>query len=487
MIKYVQRNYEASGGISITAGVTPIYDFLKKYAGSEPAVFHMPGHRLGRGFPPGFSENLAALDITEIPGADNLHWPDGVIMESQRLAAAAFGADYTCFSVNGSTGALHAMIMAACKKGDTLIVGRDCHRAAINAMLLAGVEPVYLFPELDEGFGISTVITPQSVKKALEDYPEAAGVLITRPGYYGACSDIRSIAELVHRRGKVLVVDEAHGAHLRFSPRLPVCALEAGADACVQSAHKTLPALTQGAYLHVKGSGLDRERLMFFLDMLQTTSPSYLIMASLDVARSLMELYGGPLLSSLLELLSEFREEIRGASGYELLQAVKNGTADPTRLVIKVAGRGLTGYDAMELLGKNHNIQVEMADLNNIVCITTVCSLREDFSRLAEALRLLPESGNRPFKAPPIISPPRCGERALSLKETLEARGRRLDISSAAGRISKAMLTPYPPGIPVVFPGERITPQTAEYIRCIVEIGGDVGGLSENFEVYVVE
>jgi arginine decarboxylase len=215
----------------------------------------MPGHKLGSGIPEEFLSQLEKLDLTEIPGLDDLHNPSGVVCEAQELAAGAFGAEKSYFLVNGSTVGLHAAISAVCRPGQRLIAGRDSHSAVINGMLLAGVRPYYFMPEYSDSFGICTGITPREVERALSENTDAEAVLITRPNYYGVCCDIEEIAKIVHSRNKILIVDEAHGPHLVFNKRLPMCALEAGADICIQSAHKTLPAFTQGAYLHMAQTG----------------------------------------------------------------------------------------------------------------------------------------------------------------------------------------------------------------------------------------
>lgn len=467
---------------------TPILDFVKEYSQSDPTVFHMPGHRLGKGIPRNFTHDLLSLDITEINGSDNLHQPSGIILEAQKMAAEAFGADQTYFLVNGSTAGIQAMILAACKKGDTLIVGRDCHRSVINALMLAGAEPFYIMPGYDETFGINTVLTPRQVENALDSCPGAVGVLITRPGYYGCCCDIESISDIVHARGKLLLVDEAHGAHLEFSDMLPVSAMDVCADACVQSAHKTLPVVTQGAYLHIKNKQIDREKLGYYLDILQTTSPSYIIMAFLDFARAVMENSGRDLIRSLLTSVNRFKETIGTIDRLKILETIKDGVLDPTRIVINFKEIPASGFEISDYLRKRYNIQVEMADLANIVCIATVSSTSRDFEMLSDALfdishgfagayrynNTFPMSGGLP-------------ERAVGLGEALTAPGERVDLEKAVGRVAKSVLTPYPPGVPVICPGEVITAEIVDHLSSIVKAGGSVVGLGDSFDVLVIK
>ena len=450
----------------------------------------MPGHKMGKGIPPELLEDLAALDVTEIPGTDNLHYPEGVIDEAQMLAAKAFGADESFFLVNGSTCGIHAMIMAVCRPGDKLIVARDCHRSAITGMMLAGVDPVFIKPGFNPVFGIPTAIDPVELRMLLEANPHAAGVLITRPNYYGICANIREIAEIVHSAGMLLMVDEAHGAHLRFNPALPACAMEGGADICVQSAHKTLPAFTQGAYLHVKSGFVDRERLGYFLRALQTSSPSYIILSMLDIAREIMERYGRELLQELLAGIRCLKGDVSREWGFKFLGKDSNAgwEFDETRLTINTAACGLSGYDAGKLLRLKYNIQVEMADLNNIVCIATVADGVESLHMLRQGL----DGINPGLKGKQLLTDilPNAFDipaRKIRLRNIPDTKGEKVTIDRAAGRVCRGMIVPYPPGIPLVCPGEIITREIAEYIYSIINAGGTVHGIENNLWLDVIE
>jgi arginine/lysine/ornithine decarboxylase len=448
----------------------------------------MPGHKLGAGIPVEFLKEIEKLDLTEITGTDNLHKPTGVLREAQELAASAFGARRCFFLVNGSTVGLHAAIAAMCRPGQRLIVGRDCHRAVINGMLLAGVTPVYMLPEYSESFCLNTGITAEAVRKALETAPDAAGVLITRPNYYGICSDIGEIATVVHAYGKPLVVDEAHGAHLVFNSRLPASALEAGADICIQSAHKTLPAFTQGAYLHIGSDRIDEERLWYFLDMLQTTSPSYVIMTYLDMAREIMQKNGEALLNGLLDSIEASSSQM-AASGMRLLGIgdVPGFELDATRITVNMAGLGITGYYTENLLRDKYNIQVEMSDLNNIVCISTVADDAARIARLFDSLHGLGKVGKCG------VHPPEPEFRGLTLPDNvaepskiLNAGTVKVALENAAGRISREIISPYPPGMALVCPGETFTAQMVDYLLHVRQCGGVVHGIEENGNVVVV-
>lgn len=455
----------------------------------------MPGHKLGKGIPGMFLSEIEKLDLTEIPGLDSLHAPSGAIKEAQKLAAGAFGAKQTFFLVNGSTVGLHAAISAVCRPGDRLIAGRDSHSSAINGMLLRGVQPVYILPEYLSEFGINTGITPQAVEHALDEAPDAAGVIITRPSYYGVCSDIQKIAEIIHEHNKILIVDEAHGAHLSFDPELPLGALGAGADICIQSAHKTLPAFTQGAYLHVGSDRVDGERLEYFLDMYQTTSPSYIIMAYLDIARELMQKNGRKLLNELLKSIRS-SAGCMDNSGIRLLNRslIPGFELDETRITVNTAGIGMTGYSAEKLLRESFNIQVEMSDLNNVVCIATVADDNESIGKLFAALSRL--------KRPEASGENSCTDELLSVKslyrglkepvvtmepsKILDAEVERVPLDHAAGRTSRGMISPYPPGMALVCPGETIDAAAVAYIMALIRSGGSVHGVGDDGTVAVV-
>lgn len=448
----------------------------------------MPGHKLGKGIPIDFLSQIEKLDLTEIPGTDNLHSPSGIIKQAEELAAWAFGARESYFLVNGSTVGLHAAIAAVSKPGQQLIVGRDSHRAVINGMLLNNVNPYYILPDYSEEFGIYTGVSPQTIEKALQEASDAVAVLITRPSYYGICSDIREIARLVHASGKILIVDEAHGPHLVFNNRLPESALKAGADISIQSAHKTLPAFTQGAYLHTGSDRIDTERLKFYLDMYQTTSPSYIIMAYLDIAREMMQKNGKCLLDQLLDLIRLHGEELSHGS-CRLLKAVDIPCfkLDSTRITINVSGLGITGYMAEKLLWEEFRIQVEMSDLRNIVCITTVADNAESIGYLFRALTLMKSNSKDHFQirlpAFPELKPP---EGSLVPSSILQAGIEKVKLSLAAGRISRNIISPYPPGMALVGPGERFTSETVSYLQEIILAGGIVHGIEEDGRVAVI-
>lgn len=491
---------------------TPVYDALRSYSASGTLPFHMPGHKLGAGISAVFLSELEKLDLTELPDTDDLHKPEGVLKEAQELAASAFGARLSRFLVNGSTVGLHAAIAAVCRPGQHLITGRDCHISVVNGMLMAGVSPHYIIPRYSDGFRISTGITPDDVEKAMDDAPDAPAVLVTRPSYYGVCCDIRKIAEVVHARGKVLIVDEAHGPHLVFNKRLPISALEAGADLCIQSAHKTLPAFTQGAYLHIGSDRVDPERVDHFLSVYQTTSPSYIIMAFLDIAREIMQKQGQEKLDSLLDSIHANGGRLEGSPLRMLdMASVPGFDHDATRITVNVSGLGISGYEAARLLRHDYRIQAEMSDLHNVIFITTVADSPGSVGRLFDALVDLqrrPHAGKgmscgkaagvktgqdhwrngfgQMYAALLKMQAETCRRELYERRVLLDADSERVSLADAAGRISKCVISPYPPGTALICPGEVITREAVDFIADVAGAGGSVHGLGSDGTVQVL-
>lgn len=489
----------------ITKYNTPIYNYLKEYAEQGINIFHMPGHKLAKGMPPELTCNVLQLDVTEVEGTDNLHYPEGIIKQAQQLAAKAFGAEKTYFLVNGSTCGIQAAIMSVCARGQKIIIGRDSHKSVVSGLILSGAEPVFAYPEYNTEFGITEGVSAESIEATLNDNPDATAVLITRPNYYGICCDIGEISKVVHSHNKLLIVDEAHGAHLNFNQELPAAALVHQADICIQSAHKTLPAVTQGAYLHIKGSRVDKERLEFNLGMLQSSSPSYIIMSYLDIARELMEQEGAAKLDRLLKDVEWLKNEINTYTVYKILtkqDISSNNILDPTRMVINVSKLGISGYQAEKLLREKYNTQVEMADNENLVLITTIADNHETFSRLAHSLKLL--AHDTPKDSHSVMSPADKGllkeseysgnikkvedgfsdlcmtSRSISTKLPWEAYSEPKEevlLEESSGRICAGLLTPYPPGIPVLYPGEIIYNHQINYIAKVIHAGGRVNGI----------
>ena len=386
----------------------PLYDALRGYSSKVSAVFHMPGHKLGRGFiHDGSFDNPALLDVTELEETDDLNCPRGPLREAQEMAARAFGAGKTWFLTNGSSCGIFAMIAANCDAGQKLLIAGDFHYSAFNAMRFSRVKPIYISIDkttagangyTDASYGI---LSPESVEKTLFEHPDAAALYLTRPGYYGSVCDIAEIVRLAHKRGIPVLVDEAHGAHLVFSNRLPICALEGGADYCVQSAHKTLPAFTQCAYAHVSenrlaSAGAGADRFTEAVRAFQTSSPSFILTASLDYAREYMSERGAAELDRILDNCESFYIDMAklgyGIPGDYLPQTKRTGGSparynrDITRLVITTRPLGISGSEAERLLWSRYRIKIEMSEPRRIIMIATVADKDEDFAKLKSAL-----------------------------------------------------------------------------------------------------
>lgn len=458
---------------------TPIYNMLLTYAGGHPIPFHMPGHVMGRGLA-GFLKSAGQLDITEIPGSDSLHDPDGVIKEAQVLAARAFGAKNTCFSVNGSTAGIHAMVRAAVKPGGKIIINRDAHTSVINVISLLGAEPVPILPGYDEENHIPLGCRPSDIEKALSENPDVQAVLLTRPNYYGVAADLKEIAKISRAYGIPLLVDEAHGAHFTFSELFPEPALRLGADACVQSLHKTLPAMTQTALVHEgPSSQLGEGRLFRFMSMIQTTSPSYVLMASIDIARELMEKRGRELYDALHKRIHDFDRELSKIDGVRRVIPAAGGiVTDFSRIVLSFDDCGLTGFEAERML-RDYGIVAEMADCCHIVLIATPFHDDGDFEILLKTIRDVSKRGNgRKNERLSFVRVPRkLPEKAMNPGDAAMLPSEYVPLEKAAGRISASAVTPYPPGVPLVYPGEVISAELVSYLEEIQSAGGRVHGI----------
>ncbi len=459
----------------------PLFEALWLYNSKGTAHLHTPGHCRGRGIP----ETLASftgravysLDLTELPGLDDLHNPGGVIAQAQALAAAAFGADHTFFLVNGTTAGIQALLLATVGEG-AVILPRNMHRSVLGGLILSGANPVYMVPPVFPGFGFAASITPEQLKVALAEYPEARAVMMVHPNYYGVAGDLPALVSAVHEVDKPLLVDEAHGAHLRFHPALPPDALSAGADASVQSTHKLGGALTQASMLHLKGFRLDRERVAAALRYQQTTSPSYILMVSLDLARQQLALHGRPLLERTVELAEKTRRRLAAIKGLVVLgpeHAGKAGTCvfDPTRLVICVRGLGLSGYQVHEMLARRYQVQVEMADWHDIVALVSIGTAAGDCERLVQAMADIACREARPAGVTDFAVPemPVSYKKQIKPREAWFAPSCRVPLAEAKGRISSEMVAVYPPGIPVLCPGEEVTGEVYEYLSVVWQKG----------------
>lgn len=460
----------------------PLLDAVLNYAESEITRFHMPGHKGGRTADDRLMQALGpttwAMDATGVLGLDDLHQPGGVIQEAQELAAAAFGADHTFFLVNGTSAGVQAMILTACGPGDKIIVGRNLHKSAQAGLVLSGARPVYIQPEVAPDLGISLGLAPDAVADAVRRHPDARAVLLVSPTYYGVASDLAGIARLAHQAGMLLLVDEAHGAHFRFHPALPrPAALEAGADMAAHGIHKVLGALTQASMLHVKGDRVDLTRVRRVLQSLQSTSASYLLLASLDAARRDAALQGERLLSGPLEWARLLRRGVRSLAplrtfGRELVGWPGCAGLDELKVNVDVTRLGLTGQQAEALLRRRWGIQAEMSDLSGVLFMLGPGSRRDDVQILLAALAELVQeaaAAGTGAEAPALPPLPPLPPAEMTPREAFFRPSEAVPLEESEGRIAAELVTCYPPGIPLVGPGERVTAEVLAQLRLVAE------------------
>ncbi len=460
---------------------TPLFDGLIQYIKNKPAAFHTPGHK---GYPI-LSDMLSKLpldslykmDLTEVPGLDDLHCPSGIIDEAQKLLAEAYDADCSFFLVNGSTCGIEALITAVCSPGDKIIIPRNSHKSIINGLIISGAEPVYISPYVDKYWCIPLGISVKDIEYTLINNKGVKAVFLVNPTYHGICGDLGSISNICDNFDIPLLIDEAHGPHLKFNKRLPMDSLEAGASGCVQSPHKLLGSLTQSSWLHIKGGRVDCDRVKSTLQLLQTTSPSYILMASLDCARYQMVLEGEELLDQTLTLARYARDRINHIPGVRCLDENILGNSgvfdyDPTKLVVTCRDAGISGKELERLMREDYNIQPEYSDYSNVTLFVTIGNTMEDMEKLVSAVDNIIckyskwDNGNSKEKELGILDIPK---QVMTPREAFFAEKDTIDILKSPGRISGEIIAPYPPGIPLICPGEEITSEIIGKIRFLKE------------------
>jgi len=451
----------------------PLWEVLSRHAKNNVTSFHTPGHKNGRGISPPFKrlvgEDIFKFDVTVFPEVDSLHAPSGPIRDAQQLASQAWGSRESFFLVNGSSVGNFAMFLAALKPGESVIVSRNAHKSVLGGLILSGVWPIWIQPAVDRKINIILNSSPEQIEENIENFPEAKAVFLTNPTYNGVCTDVAKIVSLCRKKRKLFLVDEAHGPHLGFHPAFPDSSVHAGADLVVQSAHKILSAMSQGSILHLNSRRVDLSRLKRVVSMLQTTSPSYPILASIDLARRQLVKQGRELLQAMMECSEWARQRIRRLKrikcfneddlppGYRL---------DYSKLTIDVSGTGLTGYEVEDLLASKYRIQVDCADAFNLIAILGVGTTMEDVRLLVNALEEIDlKEPSRHSRLPKLEIPSLSTEMVITPREVFLARqGHRVPISKASGSISAETLTLYPPGIPVLIPGERVSQEIVDYL-----------------------
>ncbi|WP_039895853.1 aminotransferase class I/II-fold pyridoxal phosphate-dependent enzyme [Lyngbya sp. PCC 8106] len=469
---------------------TPLLETLKTLANRPHAAFYAPGHKRGNGMNLLLQNVLGSsvfkADLPELPELDNLFAPEGVIESAQQLAAAAFGAEQTRFLVNGSTGGIIASILATCGTGDKIIMPRNVHQSVISGLVLSGAIPVFLQPEYNAEWDLTYSITPEAVETALKHHADIKAVLMVYPTYQGICGNIEQIAKITHDYNIPLLVDEAHGPHFYFHADLPIAALTAGADLVVQSTHKVLGAMTQASMLHLQGNRIDRSRLNQALQMIQSSSPSYLLLASLDAARQQMATQGQELMNQTLQLAETAKislEKIPGISVLNLPKIKQNSfiALDSTRLSVNVSDLGLTGYQADEILHQQFGVTAELPNLKHLTFIISLGNTEADIEQLVKGFTQLSEMSHDfqtispEFPLPPVFS----SVVRFSPRDAFEGASQRRSVDDCIGCISAEMVCPYPPGIPILMPGEQISADAINYLHKVLSVGATITGCSD--------
>ena len=463
----------------------PIFEALRKFRQMRVVPFDVPGHKRGRGnreLTEFLGESCMSVDVNSMKPLDNLCHPVSVIKDAEELAAQAFGAANAFFMVGGTTSAVQAMIMYACKSGDKIILPRNVHRSAINSLILCDAVPVYVNPDVNPQLGIALGMSVEQVELAIKENPDAKAVLVNNPTYYGICSDLKKITEIAHAHGMLVLVDEAHGTHFYFGDGFPKTAMECGADIASVSMHKSGGSLTQSSFL-LMGSAVNPDYMRQVINLTQTTSASYLLLSSLDISRKRLALKGREIFEETVHMAEYARYEINSIGGYyafskELINGSSIYDFDLSKLSIHTLSIGLAGIEVYDILRDDYDIQIEFGDIGNILAYISVGDRKQDIERLISALaeikRVYGKSSagmlSHEYINPIVAETPRrafyAEKRSLPLKET-------------AGKVCSEFVMCYPPGIPILAPGELITPEIIEYIEYAKEKGCQMTGTED--------
>jgi lysine decarboxylase len=461
----------------------PLHEALAAYRENRVVPFDVPGHKQGRGTPE-LTEFLGrqclSVDVNSMKPLDNLSHPTSVIREAETLAADAFGADRAFFMIGGTTSAVQAMIMSVCGAGDSIIIPRNVHKSAINALILCGVNPVYVDPGIHSSLGISLGMAPADVEEAVRANPSAKAIFINNPTYYGICPDLRKMVETAHSAGMAALADEAHGTHFYFGEDMPPSAMSAGADMSSISMHKTGGSLTQSSLLLTKGGRVSPDYVRTIINLTQTTSASYLLMSSLDIARKTLATGGREIFRRVGELAGYARSEINGIGGYfdfsrEIIHGRDIADFDATKLSVHTLKTGLAGVEVYDILRDGYGIQIEFGDMGNMLAIISVGDTRYNIERLVSSLseikRLHGKEGiglwDHEYIAPVV---------KLSPREAFYADREAAPLADCVGRVSCEFVMCYPPGIPILAPGELVTREARDYIMYAKSKGSLVMG-----------
>ena len=466
----------------------PIYEALERLRKMRVVPFDVPGHKRGRGNPELarlLGEKCMSMDVNSMKPLDNLCHPVSVIRQAEELAAEAFGAAHAFLMVGGTTSAVQAMVLSVAKRGEKIILPRNVHRSVIGAMVLCGAVPVYVNPQCNDRLGIPLGMTVEDVKRAIEENPDAKAVLVNNPTYYGICSDIKTIVKMAHDHGMYCLADEAHGTHFYFSDQLPVSAMEAGADMAAVSMHKSGGSLTQSSIL-LLGPNMSEGYVRQIINLTQTTSGSYLLLSSLDISRRNLALRGKETFEKVRSYAKYARAEINDIGGYyafcrELINGNSVYDFDVTKLAVHTLDVGLAGIEVYDLLRDEYDIQIEFGDFGNFLAYLSIGDRKQDIERLVSALaeisrRFGKEKVN--LMTQEYVDP----QVAVSPQDAFYADKEKVELKDAPGRISGEFVMCYPPGIPILAPGERVTQEIREHIEYAREKGCTLTG-AEDLEI----
>lgn len=463
----------------------PIYEALQALRRKRVVPFDVPGHKRGRGNPELvklLGEQCVGLDVNSMKPLDNLCHPVSIIRDAENLTAEAFGAAHAFLMVGGTTSAVQSMILSVCKAGDEIILPRNVHKSAINALVLCGARPVYVEMSVQDRIGIALGMENEKLKAAIKKHPSAVAVLVNNPTYYGICSDLKEIVQIAHQHQMKVLVDEAHGTHLSFHEELPISAMQAGADMAAISMHKSGGSLTQSSIL-LTGKEMNPEHVRQIINLTQTTSASYLLLSSLDISRRNLALRGRESFDKVMMMAEYARNEINQIGGYyaygrELVDGKSVYDFDVTKLSVHTQGIGLTGIEVYDLLRDEYDIQIEFGDIGNILAYISIGDRIQDIERLVGALadiRRLYQRDGKDLIGGEYIQP----EVILSPQEAFYRPRKMLPIKESAGNVCGEFAMCYPPGIPILAPGELITQEIVEYILFAKDRGCSLQGTED--------
>ena len=461
----------------------PIYEALENFRKMRVVPFDVPGHKRGRGNPELVAllgEKCVGMDVNSMKPLDNLCHPISVIREAEELTAEAFGAAHAFLMVGGTTSAVQAMILSVAKRGDKIILPRNVHRSVMGAMVLCGAVPVYVNPECDSRLGIPLGMKVSEVEKAIKANPDAKAILVNNPTYYGICSDLRSIVKLAHQHGMLCLADEAHGTHLYFGENLPISAMAAGADMAAVSMHKSGGSLTQSSVL-LTGPAMNEGYFRQIINLTQTTSGSYLLLSSLDISRRNLALRGKEAFAGVVEMAEYARREINNIGGYyaysrELINGDSIYDFDVTKLAVNTLDIGLAGIEVYDLLRDEYDIQIEFGDLGNLLAYLSIGDRQRDIERLVGALSEVRRRFGKKDKANLMKQEYIDPQVAVSPQDAFYADKESMPLRETEGRVCSEFVMCYPPGIPILAPGERITGPILDYIEYAKEKGCSMTG-----------